>query len=405
MGSVKRSNDFLQRRATGTQYLLDALTASWSQVQRDDPLVCTLTAFEQSGLAEFVDKPDTPGVRQHQRAAEKIHAAAGIVPDDHESGGSLPGHWQFGGDLLHQAIVRGNDESTEQVAASWVCHGGPPFFRANVTAAAGGLNIVKTFYMYAAYIAKGKLGMPLRFLPCVPMRAGLAGARTLLVLALWIPHVSPQAATGVTITTDYDFRGETQTDYGPALQVTWDRVLPSGPHLSLFTNNVHFATPQGARGPGLEFNPSAEWLHDLPSGVTIGAGGTYYFYRDHGASRLDYGEFTVSAANRYLKALLAYAPAYDGNTNPTHYAAWYAGSDVTIPVSEQVALGSHLGYAWGPYWSLVQHEKKVDGSAGLTWSFGRYALRFQVVARRYTHDTAPSAPIRAIVSIDSSFLP
>ncbi len=104
------------------------------------------------------------------------------------------------------------------------------------------------------------------------------------------------------LTTDYLFRGVSQTDNNPAIQGGFDYSYDSGtfadPYVGIWASNVEFrpAGPPGTNDPAsIEIDYYGGFTGDLGNtGITWDVGGIYYHYpgqdEDQGAGDFDYAE-------------------------------------------------------------------------------------------------------------------
>lgn len=79
------------------------------------------------------------------------------------------------------------------------------------------------------------------------------------------------------MTTDYRFRGQTQTQNDPAVQVGFQLDHSTGLYAGVWGSNVHF----GGEGPHLELDPYigyAKTFENLPGAPTVDVGVWYYAY-------------------------------------------------------------------------------------------------------------------------------
>ena len=86
----------------------------------------------------------------------------------------------------------------------------------------------------------------------------------------WGPDIS------VTGTSDYIFRGVSQTDSGPALQFNLGVHHSSGFHAGLWTSNVDFNNP--GSGTNLELDYTVGWAFSLPGDSSLDVYATRYSY-------------------------------------------------------------------------------------------------------------------------------
>jgi uncharacterized protein (TIGR02001 family) len=215
----------------------------------------------------------------------------------------------------------------------------------------------------------------------------------------------PAIATVATATSDYDFRGETQTGGQPALQVTLDAVAEGSWHLGLFASNVNFGRQPVGANPQLEISPVAELMREVGRETTLTLGTLYYLYTVNGGAAYDFGELEAGIAHGWFATTLFFTPAYDGRANGRRHSAQYWSTDFTIPPWRGLSLVAHLGYAWGPYWREVGGASAVDCSVGVGYSFHKFDLKLQQILRTsilQNPATSLIATSRTIVSVSRS---
>lgn len=167
-----------------------------------------------------------------------------------------------------------------------------------------------------------------------------------------------------TLTSDYDFRGISQTQNDPAFQLGLTYAGDGGFYMGFWGSNVDF---QAGGDPSQieDFDrPSTEidvfmgyaW-GDADEGVGFDAGLIYYTYPNAGAGNFPEVYAGVSKGPIGLKAW------YSHDFNGTGDSAYYVESNFTVPMSLGFSLLGHLGYSAGDYW-------KNDDSEYMDWSMG-----------------------------------
>ena len=185
-----------------------------------------------------------------------------------------------------------------------------------------------------------------------------------LGLAVWLglggsvhavePLVDEKAIPGtfsanVALTSEYIFRGISQTDGSPAIQGGFDYtatfVEQAGPfkdfgaYIGVWGSNVRFTDAN------VEIDSYAGLTADL-SGVGLDLGVIWYAYPG-AASDLDYDFFEAkfAASYEFFKLFTAtagvnYSPDYFGASG----TAWYPALDVEVPIGKYLSLSAHVGY-------------------------------------------------------------
>jgi uncharacterized protein (TIGR02001 family) len=212
--------------------------------------------------------------------------------------------------------------------------------------------------------------------------------------------------TIVSATSDYDFRGQTQTERAPAAQLTVEWVGPQYWKAGVFASNVDFGASPEFGNPRLELAPYLDFKTSLTPHLRLGTGAAYYNYLINGGSAYDFPEAYVAVEYRATRCAVYYAPDYDGRSTPGHTAGWYAALDGATGINARWSLLEHAGYSWGGYWSRYGGGNKLDYSLGVVRRFGRVDLSLLYIGTRQT----PSQPMdrtssvsRALLSIARTF--
>jgi uncharacterized protein (TIGR02001 family) len=136
------------------------------------------------------------------------------------------------------------------------------------------------------------------------------------------------------LTSDYVFRGITQSNYDPALQAGLTYSWDSGLYVGAWTSNIDFNDPNG---PDIEFDSYIGWSHDIDDKWNIDLSAVYYAYfgdrNDYG--NIDYVELIGKATwSEMLTFTLAYAPDYSNSDISSLYAniggSWELGNEFSI---------------------------------------------------------------------------
>lgn len=241
------------------------------------------------------------------------------------------------------------------------------------------------------------------------MRMLFTGAATALLLAAQAVHAD--ASLTITGVTDYDFRGISQSDGEPALQVSFDY---SGDlfYAGAWASNVDFQGDQtysdGSTGQvnydgDVELDLYAGFAGETEGGIRWDGGLTWYLYPgstedlqifndpdDDIYETEDYAE--ISLAGGYTFAEIV---ALDGKYwySPDLYdsgdSASYAELNVGVTLPWELTLNLHGGYSFGDYFDTLSDDAELDGfsddadyfdySVGLARSFGRFDFELKYV--------------------------
>jgi len=108
----------------------------------------------------------------------------------------------------------------------------------------------------------------------------------------------------VALSTDYIFRGVTQTGNDPAISGGFDYSLDNGFYVGIWGSNVDFGGDTST-----EIDLYGGWATELADGVELDLGYIYYAYPGDSGS-LNYSEFTAGISFWDLAFGLVYSPDY-----------------------------------------------------------------------------------------------
>jgi uncharacterized protein (TIGR02001 family) len=172
----------------------------------------------------------------------------------------------------------------------------------------------------------------------------------------------------VTLVSDYDFRGFTQTGESPAVQLSLDFATEGGFYAGLWGSNVDdfCDTPDGCYDDedNRIFNTASTEVDayagfKLPLGdSTLDLGAVYYTYA--GASDLNFAEIYGKFSWKILAAGVFYSNDFGGKfTGDTSDAAAYAFADVNIPAGP-LTIGLHAGMSTGDGIEAAYFPAEID---------------------------------------------
>jgi uncharacterized protein (TIGR02001 family) len=200
----------------------------------------------------------------------------------------------------------------------------------------------------------------------------------------------------VALTSDYVFRGYSQSDEHPAFQPGLNWTADSGLHLNLWGSNVDF-NDGGQADLEVDFTAGYAGAVDNLSydlGVIYyaypGAKGTLNYDYWEGYTTLGYDTGTVK-----LNGSLFFSPDFFGGLDD----AWAVQGGFSAPVAESLTFDAQLG---------KQLLKKTSGTDYAYWNAGlTYAFPFADVGIRY-HDTDVAVcsglcGARAVLTLSKSF--
>jgi uncharacterized protein (TIGR02001 family) len=227
-----------------------------------------------------------------------------------------------------------------------------------------------------------------------------------IVLAMSAAAVHADVTGTVTATTDYDFRGFTQTAQKPALQGSLDYTHASGFYAGAWGSNIDFGNHSSdcCRDANVELDIYAGWRGGTTIAYDLGA--IYYSYpgaeTQYGGHTINYPEIYAGATYKWLTGKIFYSWDFGA----TKQSAEYYSLDAAVPLPASFGFTAHTGFSDGNYWGSNNY---FDWSAGFTYAMGNFALSLKWVdgsdfkpGNDVPHDVFSTDP-RAIFSISTTF--
>ena len=169
----------------------------------------------------------------------------------------------------------------------------------------------------------------------------------------------------VALTSNYVFRGYSQTDNGPAVQGGFDLEHDSGFYAGVWASNVDGEFFDGA---DLEMDLYAGFGGEFAGGVGYDVGYLAYRYPDTGTSANNteevYGSLSYDFGPAAATLGLAYSSDFFGLDNAT-----YTYLDVDVPLPNDFSLGIHYGTS-----DIDEGDDYDDWKIGLGKSLGGFDL-------------------------------
>lgn len=217
------------------------------------------------------------------------------------------------------------------------------------------------------------------------LKAGLISAVSLLGIA---PAFADEGtwggfSAGVTGTTDYRFRGISNSDNGPAIQPWVQYDHKSGLFVNVWGSNIDF-DDDATYDSNIEVDFTLGYNHAFSDNTTGTAKVVYYWYADADAPAgfpdYDYWDFIVGLEHDFgeasVSAELAYSPDNFAETGDS--VALLGGID--IPVAETflffnkgLAISTHVGHQW---LDIGEDYLWYDLGATATWNNVSVDLRW-----------------------------
>ncbi|MBN7798228.1 TorF family putative porin [Parahaliea mediterranea] len=198
-----------------------------------------------------------------------------------------------------------------------------------------------------------------KLLPATVAASLLAGASSAMA--------EPEISANVALTSDYRFRGISQSNEDIALQGGFDLAFDSGIYIGTWGSTVDFDSNDGFDG-SLELDYYVGWSMETESGVGVDVGYLYYDYPGDEGAEGDYQEVYGSVSFWDVTLGMAYSDDYYGETEKFFY---YYG-DYSLGLGENLSLDFHVGYndldEDGGFLA-TDEGSYIDYSVGLTYSF------------------------------------
>ena len=196
------------------------------------------------------------------------------------------------------------------------------------------------------------------------------------------------ASANAALTTDYKFRGISQTNSGPAFQGGFDVGLGNGFYVGNWNSNVSFT---GATGSGLEMDFYGGYAGEY-AGVGYDIGALYYLYEGAtiapGSPDLDtlevygklsykgfYGKVSYGASKDYFGLTAA-----NGSTDQS--GSLYTDLGYSYPLTDALSLNLHYG--------VTSYDKSINRlvGPGTEKSYDDYSIGAAYTHGKFTYTAA-----------------
>jgi uncharacterized protein (TIGR02001 family) len=163
-----------------------------------------------------------------------------------------------------------------------------------------------------------------------------------------------------TLTSDYDFRGVTQTLEDPGFQLGLNYAHESGFYAGVWGSNVDF----GPGKPDVEVDVYTGFSGgDAAESVGYDVGIIYYAYPSAGV--LDTIELYAGISHGWFAGKLWYSP----NIASSSSSGWYVEGNATVPLPNNFSLLGHIGRTFGDA-SWSGPLKDTDYAVGVGYAAG-----------------------------------
>jgi uncharacterized protein (TIGR02001 family) len=173
-----------------------------------------------------------------------------------------------------------------------------------------------------------------------------------------------EVSSTITATSNYDFRGQTQTAGDPALQASLDwSAASSGLYATIWASNVDF----GAESD-IEIDAIGGYKFSINDDLALDLGFVAYLYQPDDDD-VDYLEIYAGLSYRDFASKFYYSDDYFN----TGESAWYVDTSYSFPLPNDFGIALHAGYNGGDYWDGAGGEF-FDYSIGVTKELGNFSL-------------------------------
>ena len=202
----------------------------------------------------------------------------------------------------------------------------------------------------------------------------------------------------LTATSDYDWRGVTQSAQDPALQGSIDFAAENGFNAGVWASTVDF----GSGDPNVEIDLYAGWGggETFPWGVGI----VYYTYP--GESSFNFPEVYGSLGWEWITGKISYSWDFAG----TSETAFYYEANVEYPLPADFSFLGHIGYSDGDgIEAAYGQDNYTDWSAGIGYTYSHFDFSLKWVdgsdlkTLNDTPNDISNSDARVIFTVGTSF--
>jgi uncharacterized protein (TIGR02001 family) len=169
-----------------------------------------------------------------------------------------------------------------------------------------------------------------------------AALATALLAGTTAVQAETEISGNVALTSDYKFRGISQSNEDIAIQGGFDIAFDNGIYIGTWGSSVDFDfdSDDGYNG-SLELDYYAGWAGDITDNIGVDVGYLYYDYPgDSSAGEGDYQEIYMSVSLFDGTIGVAYSDDYYAETGEFYYVY----GDYSISVNDDVSVDLHVGY-------------------------------------------------------------
>lgn len=226
----------------------------------------------------------------------------------------------------------------------------------------------------------------MRKLPASLLVAGLAAAP----VAAWAQAAAPAApepdytlATKISLYSEYEYRGISQTSEDPALQLNIDWAHKSGFYLGTFVTNIKWLKDT-ARSVGGNTRGRIEWdlfggyKKEIAPDTTIDVGYLRYEYprsKDFfNAPKVNTDEVYIGASWKWASVKASYAVS-DLFGIPNSEGSSFLEANIAYPITETIVINGHVGHQYvenNKFLGYTVYKLGLTADLGDGWNVGAY---------------------------------
>jgi len=179
-----------------------------------------------------------------------------------------------------------------------------------------------------------------------------------------------QLSSTITATSDYDFRGFSQSAKDPALQASLDYAFSNGFAVGAWASNVDFDNDAD-----VEVDYYASFTRAINDAASWSLGATLYSYPGSDDVE-DYPEFYAGVEVGKFSFKQWYSDNY---LKADAGSAYYTEGNATFELPHDLSLLLHAGYSWGDFWKddSAGGGELIDYSVGLGYTVGNFDLNLK----------------------------
>lgn len=197
-----------------------------------------------------------------------------------------------------------------------------------------------------------------------------------LTMAAAIPATAGGVWTGtVAVTSDYDFRGISQTDKDPAIQGSLE-YGHSGFFVGGWASSIDFQFDPGA---DLEIDLYAGYTHAFNKDTSLTGKAVYYWYPGADTSDADYWELIAALDHNFGvfsgNLQVAYTPDFFGSTD----SGFWLGGGLELPINDWLTVSANAGQQWYSDNAAVDVRDYFYANVGATVAWEAFTLDLRYV--------------------------